>query len=106
MIEIPLGNEPEQKFSVTINEIIWDFRVLYNLRYGVWTLDISKGGEDIVLGITMLSGINIIDQYRSILDIDNMWMVNLDDNNEEATVDNLGVVAKLFVLTSEELNNV
>ena len=103
MIEIPLNSSPEQLFSITLSGNTYDCRVILNSRTGVWSISFSQSGADIVVGVSMLGGVDILKQYS--IPIDNAYIVNLDDTSEDPTKDNLGTVAKLFILTDEEVEN-
>lgn len=102
MIEIPLNSSPEQLFSITLSGQTYDCRVILNSRTGVWSISFSQSGTDIVNGVSLLGGVDILKQYN--IPIENAYIVNLDMPNEDATKDNLGIVAKLFILTDEEVS--
>lgn len=102
MIEIPLNSSPEQLFSITLSGQTYDCRVILNSRTGVWSISFSQSGTDIVNGVSLLGGVDILKQYN--IPIKNAYIVNLDMPNEDATKDNLGIVAKLFILTDEEVS--
>lgn len=101
MIEIPLNNSPEQLFSIVINDEAYDCRVILNSRAAAWSISFSQNDIDIVDGISLVGGVGITDQYN--IGIENAFVVNLDELNLDPTVDNLGTVAKLFILTDEEV---
>lgn len=103
MIEIPLNSSPEQLFSITLNGNTYDCRVILNSRTGVWSISFSQSGVDIVVGVSLLGGLDILKQYN--IPIENAYVVNLDDTSEDPTPSNLGAVAKLFILTDEEVSD-
>ena len=102
MIEIPLTSAPEQLLTVTIRGNTYDCRVKINSRSGVWSISFSQFGVDIVNGVPLLAGIDILKQHN--LPIDNAYVVNLDDPKLDPSSDNLGVSSKLFILTDEEVS--
>lgn len=102
MIEIPLNSSPEQLFSITLNGETYDCRVILNSRTGVWSISFAQSGVDIVNGVALLGGVDILKQYN--IPIENAYVVNLDTPNQDASKDNLGVVARLFILTDEEVS--
>lgn len=102
MIEIPLNSNPEQLFSITLDGNTYDCRVILNSRTGVWSISFSQSGVDIVIGISLLGGVDILNQYN--IPIENAYIVNLDNTNQDPTKTNLGTVAKLFILTEEEVS--
>lgn len=101
MIEVPLNSSPEQLFSIILSRQAYDCRVILNSRTGVWSISFSQSGVDIVIGVSLLGGVDILKQYN--LPIENAYVVNLDQSNMDASKDNLGTVAKLFLLTDEEV---
>lgn len=102
MIEIPLNSSPEQIFSITIFGETYNCRVILNSRTGVWSISIFDSNSVVIVeGIALLGGVDILNQYN--LPIENMYVVNLDKTNQDPSKDNLGTIAKLFVLTDEEV---
>lgn len=103
MIEIPLSSTPEQLFKITLFGVIYDIRVLINSRLGVWTISFSSGGVDIVNGVSLVGGVDILKQYT--LPIKNIIIVNLDNTRLDPSRDNLGTGSRLFILSDEELSS-
>lgn len=102
MIEVPLNSNPEQLFSITLSGNTYDCRVILNSRTGVWSISFSQSGVDILVGVSLLGGVDILNQYN--IPIENAYIVNLDNTNQDPTKTNLGTVAKLFILTEEEVS--
>ena len=103
MKEIILTDKPEQLFSIAINKIVYSCRVLYNTRSNSWSIDISSGTEDILMGVPLVSGVDIIGQH--ILDWGLMFVVNTSDLNKDPGREDIGNGAKLMLLTEEEIKN-
>lgn len=103
MIEIPLNSKPEQRFTVVINDVKYDVRVILNSRTGIWTMDLATGNEDIVTGIALLPGVDIFEQYN--LDVGIGYVVNLENSRRDPSKSNLGRNSRLFILTEEEIEN-
>lgn len=101
MIEIPLNTNPEQIFNITIDDIKYDMRVIYNSRLESWSVDISQNGTALVSGVELLGGVDILGQYN--FDLKNMFTVNIFDGKTDAKIDTLGIENKLFVLTDDEV---
>ena len=101
MIDIPLTSKPEQLFSIVIKATKYDMRVILNSRTGNWSLDLAAGGVDLVSGIALLPGADIFDQYN--LDIGIGYIVNLENPRRDPTIDQFGVLSRLFILNEEEL---
>ena len=101
MIEIPLTSQPEQLFRITLEGTLYDLRIAVNSRVAFWTISFRVQGNSIVEGVPLLGGIDILKQHS--IPIENIYIVNLDNNKNDPSKDNLGTVAKLFILTSEEI---
>lgn len=101
MIEIPLTSDPEQLFNIILEGENFDIRVALNSRTGVWSIGFSQSGVAILEGVPLLGGIDILKQHN--IPISNAFVVNLDKPSEDPSKDNLGVVARLFVLEDEEV---
>lgn len=102
MIEIPLDSKPEQIFSITIDGNTFDCRVILNSRTGVWSISFAQSGVDIINGIALVGGIDILNQYN--IPIENAFVINLDQTNLDPSKTNLGIIAKLFILTDVEVS--
>jgi len=101
MIEIPLNARSAQNFNITIDGNVFNCRVILNSRTGVWSIDFSQDGIDLVKGVSLLGGVDQLQQYN--LPITNMYIVNLDDTDQDPTKVNLGTGSKVFILTAEEV---
>lgn len=102
MIEIPLNSNPEQIFSVRLNGISYDLRIIYNLRGNLWTMSINS--EELSLeGIALVSGVNLLKAFNT--QLPPMYLVNIDNPKSDPNNDNLGSSARLFLVTEEEINN-
>lgn len=65
-MHLPLTNNPEESFSISIFDIIYNMRQLWN-EHGFWTLDIHDAdGSELVLGIKIIAGENITMQYPQV----------------------------------------
>ena len=103
MIEVPLNNSPEQIFSIVLGDTSYDTKVALNSRVGIWSISFSQNGVDIINGVALLGGVDIFAHHS--IPISNAYVVNLNDTSLDPDKDNLGVVAKLFILTDEEVGN-
>lgn len=63
---LPLTNNPEESFNISIFDIIYNFRQLWN-EYGFWTLDIKDAdGNVFVYGVKIIAGNLLLEQYPEI----------------------------------------
>ena len=101
MIEIPLNSTPEQLFTIILDEVIYDCRVIINSRTGLWTMSIASEGVDLVNGVALVGGVDILKQHN--LPINNIFLIDTNNTRLNAGVDNLGTAFRLVILTEEEL---
>jgi len=65
-MNLPLTNNPEESFNVTINDVIVNIRQLWN-TYGFWTLDLKDAdGNTLVLGVKTVTKVFLLKQYPHI----------------------------------------
>lgn len=104
MFEIPLTASPEQEFSITISDDVYDIRIVLNSRTGIWTIGFAQSGTDLLNGIALVGGVDILRQFN--IPITNAFVINLENPDLDPSKTNLGTVAKLFILTDEEVAGV
>lgn len=102
MLEIPLTNDPYQKFSVFIDDTRYDCELSFNDRMEAWTMNVSSNGEELIHGLPLLSGVNIVDQF--LFFEDNVFVLNINDDTQNPTFEDIGEESKLLIVTQEEIN--
>ena len=66
MANLPFTINPEETFSLSINDTLYNFRQLWN-TYGFWTLDIADStGASLAYGVKIVTGIKLLQQYPKI----------------------------------------
>jgi len=104
MIEIPLTNNPEQFFSVTLTDITYNIRVLLNSRtLPKWSISFYIGDVAVVEGVMLCGGVNILSQHN--IAVKNAYVINLDDPAQDPTREDLGTDSVLVILTDEEVSS-
>lgn len=101
MIQIPLNNSFKQEFNIALNGQSYDVYVALNSRSGFYTIDLKQGNTDLVIGVTLASGVDILRQY--ILNLKNMFIININAPTLDPERENIGDNAALVILTDEEL---
>jgi len=99
--EIILTSDGSQKFTIILDGINYSFNVMYNTRIGIWTANISTEGVELVNGIALVGGVDIVKQFTFALK--NLYIVNLNDPKIDATKENLGTDVKLYKLNVAEV---
>jgi len=101
---IPLTTDPSQTFQVDLEGTVFTFRVIFNTRKQMWTMDIADAdGVELVSGIPLLLGANMVNQFN--LDIGALVMVEDGDTGLDAGPDDLGTRVLLANVTQKELDN-
>lgn len=101
MLEVPLTSSPEQLFSIRLGSNTYDVRVILNSRTGLWTISLSQGEKNIVLGVPLVGGVDIFKQYN--IPISNAYVINMENPVADPSKTNLGTSCKLMILTDEEI---
>jgi len=66
MIYLPLTDKPEETFNISIFEIIYTMKQLWN-TLGFWTIDIQDSdGNALVYGVKIVTQTRLLQQYPSI----------------------------------------
>jgi hypothetical protein len=61
-----LTTNPEENFSVSIFDLLYNFRQLWNTK-GFWTLDIKDAdGNILVLGVKLVTQLNLLNLYPQV----------------------------------------
>ena len=98
--EIPLSPTP-QRFAITLGGVDYTFTLRYrNVPEGGWYLDIADSEKTpIVDGIPLVTGVNLLAQYKHLGFTGRLWVQTIDDPDATPTFDNLGVGSKLYFVT-------
>ena len=100
MIQIPLINAPSQTFTITIGNIEYSIRVIYNTREATWSMDISDPEIDLY-GVKLVGGVDVLKQHP--ITLKNMYLINVSGLTTDPTDSNLADEFALIVATDEEL---
>lgn len=94
--EIPLSPD-NQQFDITLDNVSYKIRLIW--RESSWFLDLqSDDGADIIAGIPLVSGINLLAQY-AYLQLGFGLVVLSDTNSDEAGQFDLGYSSHLCVIS-------
>ena len=100
---IPLSQNYSSVFNIDLEGESYTFKTLYNSRFGNWSFNILKDDVEIISGVNMVLGSDIIGQYN--LGIGVLFMVDLDQTNLDATAFDIGKRVVLVHATEEEIAN-
>jgi len=85
---IPLiKNKYKYTADIVLDTVTYTFHFSYNARYGRWIMGVG----DQIKGIPLLSGIDLLDQYKY-LDVPQgrLEMIDTDGSFREADISNIG----------------
>lgn len=100
--EIPLSPEP-QRFTITLSGVDYRLTVQYRKAGGAgWVLDIADANNaPLVSGIPLVTGIDLLGQYRHLGFTGRLWVQGADDPDEVPTYEDLGIGSHVFWVTDE-----
>ena len=96
--EVPLSGVP-QTFTISIAGVSYQLTLTYqNVDEGGWSIEIADtAGNDIVSGIPLVTGADLLGQYEYIGLGCGMFVYTDGDNDAVPTFDNLGSTSHLIV---------
>tara|TARA_R110000744_G_scaffold48819_1_gene106337 strand:+ start:513 stop:833 length:321 start_codon:yes stop_codon:yes gene_type:complete len=103
-IEIKITSDGSQRFSTVLDGKSYTFNISYNRRMNIWTCTISSDGIILVSGVTLVGGVDILNQFTFSLKY--LFIVNLDDPTTDANGETLGIDVRLFKLTESEVASI
>lgn len=66
MLILPLTNNPEENFSITISEVVYNLRQLWN-TLGFWTIDVlDENGDPLAYGVKLVTRTELTFQYPAV----------------------------------------
>lgn len=95
--EIPLSPRP-QRMTIPLGGVTYQLRFGYaDEPEGGWFMDIADaGGNPLVLGVPLVTGTDLLQQYRYLGIPGRLWVTTDADPDAVPTFDNLGVTSHLL----------
>ncbi|MFV8941783.1 phage baseplate plug family protein [Moellerella wisconsensis] len=92
--EIPLSNK-NQEFDIQLGGKVYHLRVVFR-EYCGWILDVmTQSKEEVLLGIPIVHGVDIFEQYRY-LGFDGSLFFYCEDPTDELSYSQIGHTNKLY----------
>ncbi len=106
-LELPVRSDlPAFEFTIDLEERLYTLSFRFNERKQLWSMDIKDSeGADILMGIVLLTDVNITDQYANIsseMPPGRFFVVDQTGERKNAGINDLGNDVKVFYLTSDE----
>lgn len=101
--EIPLiSNSADQTLDVTLNDIPYTFRVLWNERGGYWSLSISyRDGEAILTNIKMVNNWPLVKRFQRLDMPGELFFLHKAGKTYRPTYDDVGNEYGLYYYDQE-----
>jgi len=98
---IPFAVGQPQRLTVTLGQVEYQLTLRYlNVDEGGWILDIADAiGKPIVLGIPVVTGADLLAQYKHLGFAGRLWVQTLSDPDAVPTFENLGADGVLWWVT-------
>ncbi len=99
---IPMLAAP-QKFSVRLAGVTYEMTALYrNTEEGGWVLDIrSESSQDILLGVPLVTGLDLLDQYAYLEFGGELYVATDGDLLKPPAFGELGTTSYLYFWTED-----
>ncbi|MDR8026974.1 hypothetical protein KPA93_27545 [Burkholderia cenocepacia] len=98
--EVPLSSDG-QTFKVSLDGAIYQLTVQWRNAIGQWLLDIADAnGDPLVNGIPLVTGCNLVEQYRYLGFNGGLWVQGADDPDDLPGYADLGSSSHLFWVTT------
>lgn len=99
--EVPLSVGRPQRLNVRLGQVEYQLTLRYlNVEQGGWLLDIADAiGNPMVLGIPLVTGANLLEQYEHLGFGGRLWVQTLSDPDAVPTFENLGDDGVLWWVT-------
>lgn len=98
------GGYPDKRFDVTLDEVAFRGRWLWNQRGGVWTFSLSDSSDTpIVSGVRVVLNVDLLDGVADPRRPLGPLLVVSPSGGEEPTLETLGNGASVVYLTADEL---
>lgn len=99
--EVPLLAAQAQSFSVSLNQLDYNLRVLWNVAANCWVLDIANSDDTpLVSGIPLVTGVDLLSQYAYLGIGGSLFALTDVDTDAVPTYENLGQSSHLYFVVS------
>jgi hypothetical protein len=99
--EIPLS-ATDQRFQIPLNGVTYQLTCKWCDPASAWTLDIATdGGEMLVAGIPIVTGVDLLEQYRHIGIAGQLVAQTDGDTFTPPTLTNLGIAGRLYFIPDD-----
>lgn len=99
---IPLFKDPYYEYFTTLENASYKITVRWNTVDEAWYIDLEGITNGVLYrGLKLVGGVNILKPF-AILELGEMWLVDLSEANQDPDFDGIGDVYKLLYLEKGE----
>lgn len=103
MLLIPITESVAHDFNIELDAELYTFRLVYNSRAGLWTMDIYRQGLAVRLGLVLVLGADVL--KGTDVNLGELWMFDLDGTGVDANSSDLGSRVVMYYITLAEISN-
>lgn len=102
LLEIPLINSPDQTLDIELDNVPYTLRVLYNERFGYFSLTISeKDGDMLLSNIKMVNNYPLVKRYQRLNMKGDLYFIHKGGKTTRPTLDEIGIEYGLYYYDDE-----
>lgn len=103
IIELPITSDAAQTFVTQLDDVKYQFDVIYNDRSGVWTMTITEyvAQTVIVNGLPIVLGQPLLEPYN--FGIGELLVVDTSGSSRDAGADDMGTRVKVYWASADEV---
>ena len=104
LLEIPLINSPDQTLDITLDNVPYTLRVLYNERFGYFSLTVSEKDGDVLLSnIKMVNNYPLVGRYQRLIMKGDLYFIHKGNKTTRPTLDEIGIEYGLYYYDAEDV---
>lgn len=97
LLEIPLINSPDQTLDIELDNVPYTLRVLYNERFGYFSLTVSEKDGDVILSnIKMVNNYPLVKRYQKLVMKGDLYFIHKGGKTTRPTLDEIGIEYGLY----------
>lgn len=102
LLEIPLINSPDQTLNITLDNIPYTLRILYNQRFNYFSLSINEKDDGAILSnIKMVINFPLVGRYRRLRMKGDLYFVHKGGKTPRPTLEDIGGIYGLYYYDAE-----
>lgn len=101
--QIPLAAGTAQTLSVSLNSVIYNLTLTWNVPAQSWLLNIADGnGNDLLDGLPLVTGCDLLAQYAYVGIGGSLYVMTAGEGDSVPNFTNLGTQGNLYFVTPQD----